>query len=170
MVLLTLPLSKGNRFLTKPAKELLNRELEARNTRAKDALKKALGGDAVDGFIKGRLTNALNERITPGVVYNNLSAPALGASEPPENWSQPLSLIQHAAALVRKSLTDSYFSRNFAKLSFTEEEFLGVSNVFADHLLGSRDFKKAQDEQEQIDRFWSPTRPPTSSAKRFWKL
>ena len=102
--------------------------------------------------IKKRLTSALDERITPGVVYNDLSAPDLGASAPPENWSQPLSLLQHAATLVRKSLTDSYFSRNFSKLSFTEEECLRVCNLFSDHLLGSRDFKKAQQEQEWIEQ------------------
>ena len=57
MALLTLPLSKGNRFLPKTAKDLLDREIEARNTRAKEALKKALGGEDVDDFIKGRLTS-----------------------------------------------------------------------------------------------------------------
>lgn len=187
MALLTLPLSKGNRFLPKTAKDLLDREIEARNARAKEALKKALGGEDVDVFIKGRLTSikkdldqmykelgqgdavpddklatvleeikkrltsALNERITPGVVYNDLTAPDLGASAPVENWSQPLSLLVHATTLVRKSLTDSYFSRNFSKLSFAEDECLRVCNLFSDHLLGSHDFKKAQEEQEWIE-------------------
>ena len=186
MALLTLPLSKGNRFLPNAAKDLLSRELEARNTRANEALKKALGGDDVDAFIKGRLTSikrdldqmykelgqgdavpedklatvldeiktrltsALDGRITPGVVYNNLSAPALGTLDPPENWSQPLSLLQHAAARIRESLTDSNFSRNFSKLSFTEEECLRFCNLFSDHLMISQDFKKARKELEQI--------------------
>ena len=188
MALLTLPLSKGNRFLPNAAKAILDREIEARNTRAKEALKKALGGEDVDDFIKGRLTSikkdldqmykelgqgdavpddklaivleeiktrltsALNERITPSVVHNNISAPALGTSDPPENWSQPLSLLQHAATRIRESLTDPNFSRSFSKLSFTEEECLQFCNLFSDHLLISQDFKKARKELEQIEQ------------------
>jgi hypothetical protein len=206
MALLTLPLSKGNRFLPKEAKGLLDREIDARNTRAKEALKKALGGDDVDAFIEGklasikkdldgmykelgqgdavpqdklatvldeiktRLTSALNERITPGVVYNNLSAPELGASAPVENWSQPLSLLEHVAKLIRKSLTDTYFSRNFSKLSFTEEECLRACNVFSDHLLGSHDFRKAQEEQEQIEQLLESNVTPRIKCQRILEI
>lgn len=204
--LLSLPLSKGNRFLPKAAKELLEREIEARNTRAKAALKKALGGDDVDKFIekrltsikkdldqmygelgqgdavpadklktvlddiKTRLTSALNDRITPSVVYNRIAAPALAASDPPESWSQPLSLLEHAASLVRKSLTDSYFPRSFSKTSFSEQECLKACNLFSDHLLGSQDRMKAQDEEEKMDSILSSEAPPKIKCEQLWIL
>jgi len=204
--LLSLPLSKGNRFIPKAAKELLEREIEARNTRAKTALRKALGGDDVDKFvenrltsikkdldqmysqlgegdavpedklktvlddIKARLTSALNDRITPSVVYNRIAAPALSAADPLENWSQPLSLLEHAASLIRKSLTDSYFPRSFSKASFTVEECLEACNLFADHLLASQDRKKAQDEAVDIDAILSGEVPPRIKCEQLWIL
>lgn len=206
MDLLSLPLSKGNRFLPKSAKDLLDREIEDRNSRAKKALKEALGGDDVDAFIKNRmesikkdldqmyrelgqgdavpedkleavldviktrLESALNERITPSVVYNQIAAPALDQSSPPENWSQPLSILQHAAGQIRKSLTDSYFPRNFSKTSFTEEECLNASNLFGDLLLEKPDRRRAEEEQILIAKVIDSDALPREKCAQVWNL
>jgi len=206
MELLSLPLSKGNRFIPRKAKEFLELEIEARNTRAKAALKAALGGDNVEAFIgkrltsikkdlnqmykelgqgdevpgdklktviddiRTRLTNALNERITPSVVYNRITAPSIGPNDPAENWSQPLSILHHAAALIRKSLTDPFFPRNFSKLSFTEQDCLGANNLFGDHLLKSADRRKAGEEQLQVADVLEADIPPRIKCERLWSL
>ena len=79
--------------------------------------------------VKTRLDLALNSRITPRAIYNRIAPPDLTTSAPPENWSQPYSLLLRSARLMRQSFTDNYFARRFSGLSFTEDAFGNAMNV-----------------------------------------
>jgi hypothetical protein len=102
--------------------------------------------------VRERLTTAIEGRITPRTVYNKLAPPDLTTSAPDENWTQPLSLLLHAARLLRKSLMDFYFQRRFTGLSFTEQEFRVVMNVFDDAILKDKDLRRAEHELAELEQ------------------
>ncbi|MFZ4594504.1 MAG: DUF3293 domain-containing protein [Verrucomicrobiaceae bacterium] len=207
--LLTLPLSKGNRWLPDSARSLLEKEVEARNIAGRQALAKALGGeeakdiasfidarkesirknvnemyrqlgqgDAVpeDKFqavlqdVENRLKGALNARLAPRLVFNRIAAPALAGKSPDENWSQPLSLISHAAETLRKSVTDPYFIRQFTGLSFGEKVFREVFNPFGDQVVTSQDQQHCKDDLRVIDSILDSELPIKARCKMLWHL
>jgi hypothetical protein len=102
--------------------------------------------------VRERLTTAIEGRITPRTVYNKLAPPDLTTSAPDENWTQPLSLLLYAARLLRKSLMDFYFQRRFTGLSFTEQEFRVVMNVFDDAILKDKDLRRAEHELAELEQ------------------
>jgi hypothetical protein len=102
--------------------------------------------------VRDRLTTAIEGRIAPRAVYNKLAPPDLTTSAPDENWTQPLSLLLHAARLLRESLTDFYFPRRFTGLSFTEQEFQVAMNVFNDAILKDKDLRRAEHELAELEQ------------------
>ncbi len=85
--------------------------------------------EAVLQEVENRLKNALDSRVTPRLVFNRIAAPTLAGKAPDQNWSQPLSLISHAAETLRKSVTDPYFIRQFSGLSFGEDILCDVYRI-----------------------------------------
>jgi hypothetical protein len=73
-----------------------------------------------------------------------MAPPALTETATDEQWSQPFSLLLQSARLLRTSLTDAFFSRNFIQKSNTQEEFESAMNVFDDTILNSPDKKDVE--------------------------
>jgi hypothetical protein len=110
--------------------------------------------------IQERLTLALNARITPSAIYNQIASPDLTASAPSENWSQPLSLLLRSSRLMRKSLTDTYFPRRFKDLSFVEDDFRKAMNIFDDIIVKEPDSHRAQMELLELEKIEKGTEGP----------
>ena len=135
-------------------------------------------GDAVpeDKFqavlqdVENRLKGALNARLAPRLVFNRIAAPTLAGKSPDENWSQPLSLISHAAETLRKSVTDPYFIRQFTGLSFGEKVFREVFNPFGDQVVTSQDQQHCKDDLRVIDSILDSELPIKARCQMLWHL
>jgi hypothetical protein len=135
-------------------------------------------GDAVpeDKFqevlreVEKRLSGALNARVTPRLVFNRIAAPPLAGKSPDENWSQPLSLISHAAKSLRESVSDPYFIRQFSGLSFGEKVFREVFNPFGDQVATSQDQQHCKDELRVIEAILDSELPIKARCQMLWHL
>jgi hypothetical protein len=120
--------------------------------------------------VEARLTAALGARITPRVNYNRLTPPDLTNTAPDEHWAQPLSLLLQSAVLLRISLTDNFFSRNFTKRSFTPEEFESAMNVFDDAILKKPDPRRAKEELIRLDEIEKRDQKNKEKCHAVWQL
>lgn len=120
--------------------------------------------------VEVRLRQALEARITPRVVYNRIAAPDLTAGAPEENWSQPLSLLSRSARALRESFTDIYFPRNFARLSFKEDDFRKACNVFDDKVTQPENKSKAAEELKLIDEILDANSSAREKCHAIWRL
>ena len=135
-------------------------------------------GDAVpeDKFqsvlqdVEKRLKGALDARVTPRLVFNRIAAPPLAGKAPDQNWSQPLSLISHAAETLRKSVTDPYFIRQFTGLSFGEKVFREVFNPFGDQVATSQDQQHCKDDLRVIEGILDSELPIKTRCQMLWHL
>ena len=118
--------------------------------------------------VKTRLDLALNSRITPRAIYNRIAPPDLTTSAPPENWSQPYSLLLRSARLMRQSFTDNYFARRFSGLSFTEDAFRNAMNVFDDSIVKKPDLQKAREELSIIEKLEKGPECPKEKCYALW--
>lgn len=88
MGLLTYLLSQGNRWLPEGAKSLLEKELESRNQKGIETLRKALGGTDVPQFIAKRRESIRNDL---DAMYRQLSQ---GTSVPEDKFNAILSDVE----------------------------------------------------------------------------
>jgi len=102
--------------------------------------------------VETRLKAALQSNLAPKVVFNRIAPPDLTEHAPLDNWSQPYALLSGAAELLRTSITDDYFRRNFAKRAFSQEEFEQAMDVFGDIILQSRDRNRAMKELQALTK------------------
>jgi hypothetical protein len=94
MDILTYLLSLGNRWLPEAAKDLLERELEARNGKGLSSLKAALGGDVFQFVQKRR--EGIRENLD--AMYSQLGQ---GKSVPPDKLAAVLSKVQDRLTTAR---------------------------------------------------------------------
>lgn len=207
--LLTLPLSKGNRWLPNAGKYLIEKEIEARNKNGRQELIKALGGEKSEDIaafiakkkeslrksinemykelkqgdsvpedrfetvlieIEQRLKGALDARVTPRLVFNRIAPPPLTGECPDANWSQPLSLLAHAAETLRELVVDPYFVRQFSDLGFGEKEFREVFNPFNDQVVTTRDSERCRDELRVIETLLDSELSLKAKCQAIWQL
>lgn len=121
-------------------------------------------------MIRKRLEKAMDGRITPLVTYNQISAPQLNESAPPKNWSQPFALLLASSRLSRKSLTDSYFPRNFSKRSFEQDDYSKAMDVFGDVILKRMDRLQADAELKDLAGIESGDCDPKEKCRRVWAI
>jgi hypothetical protein len=88
MDLLTYLLSLGNRWLPEAARDLLEKELEARNGKGLSSLKAAIGGEDVAKFVQKR-RQGIRENLD--AMYSQLGQ---GKSVPPDKLAAVLSEVQ----------------------------------------------------------------------------
>ena len=120
--------------------------------------------------VEARLTAALGARITPRVNYNRLAPPALTETATDEQWSQPFSLLLQSARLLRTSLTDAFFSRNFNKKTFTQSEFESAMSVFGDTILKSPDKSRAEAELKTLKEIEESAWKIKDKCHAVWRL
>ena len=125
---------------------------------------------AVLADVENRFRAALHSRLTPRATYNQISPPDLTANAPDENWSQPLRLLLGSAMLLRESVTDPYFARRLAGLSFTEAEFHAAMNIFEDGIGRDVSQRHARDELKALDEIQESQRNPKAKCAAVWNL
>ena len=125
---------------------------------------------AVLAEVEKRLGAALESRITPRAVYNRIAPPDLTATAPKENWSQPLSLLLRSARLLRESVTDAYFPRRFAGLSFTEPDFQAAMNIFDDSIAREPASRRALVELKALDEIEAADQNPKEKCAAVWQI
>ena len=144
-----------------------------------DAMYRELGGNIEvppDKFgevlekVEARLTAALDDQISPRMNYNQVLPPNLTHDAPDEQWSQPLTLLVQSARLLRVSLTDAFFSRNFKKRSFAQQEFENAMNVFSDTILKTRDKNRAETELATLDEIEQSEKNNKEKCHAVWEL
>jgi hypothetical protein len=97
MGLLTYLLSQGNRWLPEAAKSLLEKELEIRNQRGMEALRKTFGGTDVPQFIANRRESIRNDL---DAMYRQLSQ---GTSVPEDKFNAILEDVENRLSEALKA-------------------------------------------------------------------
>jgi hypothetical protein len=120
--------------------------------------------------VRERLTTAIEGRIAPRAVYNKLAPPDLTTSAPDENWTQPLSLLLHAARILRESFTDRYFLQRFKHLSFTEQEFRVAMNIFDDTILKDQNWRRAERQLAELEHIEDSNAKPKQKCADVWRI
>lgn len=125
---------------------------------------------AVLDEVKQRISQALNTRVTPRLVFNRISSPDLTGSAPDTNWSQPFNLLHRAAQAMRDSLVDPYFPRQFSGMTFGELEFRKACDPFGDEMTSSRDFTRAKDELRVLAKVVEADMPLKAKCAITWQI
>jgi len=126
--------------------------------------------EAVLEDVRSRLTNALCQRITPRPVYNRIGAPDLTTNARDENWHQPLALLARSARVLRESVTDQYFQRNFKGLAFTAIEYAAAMDVFGDVIVKTPTKRLAQNQLCDLEEILKTQNPAKQKCQSVWKL
>ena len=120
--------------------------------------------------VRSRLTNALTQRITPRPVYNRIGAPDLTSKAPDENWNQPLCLLARSARVLRESVTDQYFQRNFKGLAFTAIEYAATMDVFGDVIVKKPTKRRAQNQLWDLEEILKTQSSAKQKCQAVWNL
>ena len=120
--------------------------------------------------VADRLERALGVRIAPRAVYNRVTPPDLTANGAPENWNQPLSLLERSARGLRESLVDPFFRRRFSGLSFSPEEFRIACNAFGDTTVTNPRLGVAEAELNTIAEIMDSERSGKEKCQALWRL
>lgn len=134
---------------------------------------KSVPNDKVESVLDDihvRLNGALNGRITPRAIYNRIAPPDLTTNASTESWGQPFSLLLRSARLMREALTDNFFQRRFKGLSFTEEDFLSVMDIFNDVIIKTRDLQCARTELVELRKIGNGPKDPKEKCVAVWHI
>jgi hypothetical protein len=120
--------------------------------------------------IELRLKHALDRRITPRTVYNQIAPPDLTEHAPDDNWKQPLSLLVRSARVLRECLSNPFRLMKIQGLSFSVEDLRGACNVFDDAIIIKPDMKRAKAELDLLNEINNDEKSAKESCQGVWQL